>query len=126
MTRQSLSIYYDGECPVCTHYVRHSRLKQSIDVSLINLRTNPAEAAAFNSRGLNVDEGMIVIFDSSTYHGAEAMHVLALLSSPSGLFNRCNRIIFSRRWLATVLYPLLVGGRNFLLFVLGRRKINAT
>ena len=124
MTKPSLSVFYDGECPVCSHYVRHTRLKQTFEVSIVNLRENPQRVAEFGAKGFNVDNGMIVIFDDKTYHGAEAMHILALLSTPSGFFNRCNRLIFSNSWLARTFYPILVSGRNLLLFLLGRKKIN--
>ena len=126
MRKEELSIFYDGDCPVCKQYLRHANLKKSFNVSLIDLRRVPEKVVEFHSLGLNVNQGMIVILDNATYHGAEAMHILALLSTPSGIFNRCNRLIFSHRWLARVLYPILVGGRNLLLFMLGRKKINPT
>ena len=124
MRPQSLSIFYDGECPVCSRYVSYLRLSDgNIEVSLTDLRDHPKKVEEFNALGFNVDNGMIVTLDKRTYHGAEAVHVLALLSTPSGFFNRCNRWIFSRRWLGKLLYPILVIGRNLLLILLGRKKI---
>jgi hypothetical protein len=95
----------------------------NIAVSLNDLRDHPNKVAEFNALGFDVDDGMIVALDEQIYYGAEAVHVLALLSSPSGVFNRCNRLIFSRRWLAKLFYPILVSGRNILLTLLGRKKI---
>lgn len=124
MRSQSLSIFYDGECPVCSRYVRYLRLSDgNIAVSLTDLRDHPEKVAEFRATGFNVDEGMIVALDKQTYHGVHAVQVLALLSTPSGVFNRCNRWVFSRRWLAKLLYPILVSGRNLLLMLLGRTKI---
>ena len=124
---QTLSIYFDGECPVCTRYVRYYRLGDgNISVSLVDLRDCPERVTEFNAMGFNVDEGMIIVLDKETYHGVEAVHILALLSTPIGFFNRCNRWIFSHRWLAEILYPILVGCRNLLLFLLGREKIQTT
>lgn len=121
---QTLSIFYDGECPFCTSYVRYYRLNDGeITVSMVNLRNHPEKVAEFDASGLNVDDGMVVILDGETYHGSEAVHVLALLSTRIGVFNKVNRWVFSRRRLARVLYPIMVGGRNLLLALLGRSKI---
>ena len=121
---QNLSIFYDGECPICTRYVRYYRLKDGvITVSMVNLRNNPEKVAEFNASGLNVDNGMVVKLDNELYHGSEAVHVLALLSTKVGVFNKMNRWVFSRRPLAKFVYPILVGGRNLLLVLLGRSKI---
>ena len=126
MKQKDLLIFYDGECPVCNQYVRYYRLADAnTNVSLSNLRDNPEKVAEFNAMGFNVDDGMVVVLDNETYHGAEAIRVLALLSTPIGLFNRCNRWVFSHRRLAAFLYPILVGGRNLLLFLIGREKIQA-
>lgn len=127
MRYQTLSIFYDGDCPVCSGYVRYYRLKDgNISVSLVDLRDNLEKAAEFSVMGYDVDKGMIVTLDNETYHGAEAIHVLALLSTPIGVFNRINRWVFSRRWLAKTLYPVLVGGRNLLLYLLGRGKLQSS
>jgi hypothetical protein len=88
-----------------------------------DLRENPGKVAEFRAMGHDVDEGMVVVLDDQIYHGEEAIHVLALLSTPVGLFNTINRWVFSRRRLAKVAYPVLVGGRNLLLLLLGRGKI---
>jgi predicted DCC family thiol-disulfide oxidoreductase YuxK len=125
MTTHHLSIYYDGQCPVCTNYVRYYRLQNGGSISLIDLRQHPEKVRDFNARGLNVDEGMILELDRQTYHGVGAVHMLALLSTPVGAFNRINRWVFSRPRLARVLYPVLVSGRNTLLRLLGRKKILA-
>ena len=126
MARKSLTIYYDGECPVCSNYVRYYRLGEgNIDISLEDVRGKPEKISEFNSQGLNLDTGIIVLLDKAIYHGAEAVNILALLSSPVGFFNRMNRWIFSKRKVASILYPILVIGRNFLLLLLGRKKINA-
>jgi len=124
MKSQSLSIFYDGKCPVCSRYVRYLRLSEgNTAVLLMDLRDHPEKVAEFNALGFNVDDGMIVALDDQTYHGAEAVHVLALLSTTSSFFNRCNRWVFSRRWLANLLYPILVSGRNLLLILLGQKKL---
>ena len=127
MSPQHLSIFYDGECPVCSRYVQYYRLTDGeFNVSLVDLRQHPEEVARFSALGLEVDEGMVVALGDQILHGSEAVHVLALLSTPVGLFNRLNRWLFSRRRLAHIFYPVLVSGRNILLFMLGREKIHSS
>ena len=127
MSPKTLSIFYDGQCPVCTRYVHYYRLNDgNVTVSLVNMREDPGKVAEFQAMGYDVNKGRIVVLDDETYHGEEAVHVLALLSTPLGFFNRTNRWVFSRRWLAKLLYPVLVGGRNLLLLMLGRKKIQTT
>ncbi len=126
MKSKTLTIYYDGECPVCSHYVRYYRLADSDrQIFIVDLRKNPGKVAEFQGMGFDVDEGLIIVLDDEIYHGEQAVHVLALLSTPIGVFNRTNHWIFSRRRLARMIYPLMVGGRNLLLMLLGRSKIQA-
>ncbi len=126
MQPQTLLIFYDGECPVCAQYIRLYRLRDSnISFALADLRDNPEQVNEFNAMGFNVDEGMIVRLNGEVYHGVAAVHLLALLSTPVGVFNRCNRWIFSRPRLAKIVYPILVSCRSFLLFLLGRKKLRA-
>jgi hypothetical protein len=67
---------------------------------------------------------MVLIYGGHFYHGADCIHMLALLSSPSGLFNRVNSAIFRSPGLAKVLYPALRLGRNTLLLLLGKKRLH--
>lgn len=122
----TLFVYYDGECPFCSRYMQLYRLRQGDnELALINVRNDAAKLAEFNDIGLDIDNGMVVQLDGTSYTGAQAMEILALLSSPSDRFNRVNRWVFSRPRLARFLYPILVAGRNLTLRLLRRDKINA-
>ena len=57
------------------------------------------------------------------YHGAEALHRLALMAAASSAFNRMNFWWFCSRRRSQWAYPFLRGGRNLLLRLLGRRPI---
>lgn len=120
----SATIIYDGDCPFCRNYVRLVRLRDSIgDVDLVNARDNLVLASELAAKGMDLDEGMVLILDGRAYHGAECVQRMALLSTPSGIFNRVNRFIFRRPRLARVLYPVLRAGRNATLAMLGVSKI---
>jgi DCC1-like thiol-disulfide oxidoreductase len=117
-------IVYDGRCPLCSAYVRHLRLKQVINkVHLVDARTDSPLVREARALRLDLDEGILVKLGDAFYHGAEGMHTLALLSTRSDMFNRLNRSILSSRTRARFLYPILRGGRNILLFFLGRKRL---
>ena len=117
-------IVYDGECPFCAAYVRMTRLRASAGpVRLVDARSGAPEVAEARAAGLDLDRGMVVKLDGRLYHGDGAMTALALLTTPSGAFNRLMRALFRRPALARVLYPPMVAGRNLTLRLLGRRPI---
>lgn len=118
-------IVYDGECPFCKQYTQLLRLRaNSGNVRLINARSDDPQVEEVLRRGYDLDQGMIVTIDDQFYHGAQAMHVLAMLSTHTGWFNRFNYYVFRSKRVAFVLYPLLRRGRNLVLRILGRKPIN--
>ena len=122
-------IVYDGECPFCAAYVRMARLRDSAgSVTLVDARTATREGghpvlAEIRERGLDLDRGMVVKMDGRLFHGDAAMTALALMTTPSGGFNRLMRALFRRPGIARVIYPPMVAGRNLTLRLLGRRPI---
>ena len=119
-------IVYDGECPFCAAYVRMTRLRASAGpVRLVDARSDAPEVAEAREAGLDLDRGMVVKLDGRLYHGDAAMTALALLTTPSGAFNRAMRALFRRPALARVLYPPMVAGRRLTLRLLGRRPIGS-
>lgn len=119
-------LLYDGECPFCSRYVKLVRLRETMNgLRLLDARTKPPELAQAQAAGLDVDEGMVLRWDGVLYAGDACMTRLALMSTPSNLFNRLNAGIFKHPRLSRLLYPVLRGCRNFILMLLGRRKIGA-
>jgi predicted DCC family thiol-disulfide oxidoreductase YuxK len=122
---ENLVLIYDGECPVCNSYARYVKLKQSVgSLALVNARDGGPWVERVRNTGLDLDEGMVLIYGGRYYHGADCIYMLALLSTSSGLFNRVNSAIFRSRRLATILYPALRCGRNMLLLLLGRKPLH--
>lgn len=125
MPDENLVLIYDGECPVCSSYTRYVKLKESVgSLALVNARDGGPWVERVRNAGLDLDEGMVLIYGGRYYHGADCIQMLALLSTPSGLFNRVNSAIFRNQRLATMLYPALRCGRNMLLRLLGRKPLH--
>ena len=119
-----VTIIYDGQCPVCTAYscaadTGPAKLKR------IDARSAGPEVQRAVKAGFDLDEGMIVLHKGKLYHGADAVHRMALLAPRTGIGNRLNRLLFGNQAVARALYPSLRAGRNLLLRLLGRRKIGA-
>jgi predicted DCC family thiol-disulfide oxidoreductase YuxK len=113
-------IIYDGACPFCSSYISRCRLQRSVDqITYLNARHEDERLNTYIHAGYDFNEGMLVIIDQQIYAGADAIHVLALQSSRSDIFNRLNYWIFKRAVLAKILYPCLKFGRRCALIVLG-------
>ena len=117
-------LIYDGECPVCSAYVRFVRFRESVGgVELINARDGGNLVDKVVSEKYDLNEGMVLWYGDQFYHGADCIHMLAMLSTDSGFINKVNAAIFRRPGLARALYPVLRLGRNALLWILGKSKI---
>jgi predicted DCC family thiol-disulfide oxidoreductase YuxK len=117
-------VVYDGMCPFCTRYVMLYRIRQLAEkVHMIDARTDHPVVREVKARGLSLENGMAVKWNGQYYHGAAALHVLALMGSESGVFNKLNRLVFSRPKLGRFLYPAMVAGRRLTLKLLGRPPI---
>jgi predicted DCC family thiol-disulfide oxidoreductase YuxK len=114
-------IVYDGECPVCSAYVRFARLRESVgQVQLVNARTPDPWVELSRRLGFDLDQGMVLFYGGRAYYGADSMHMIAMLSSGHGLLNRAWAALMRNQRLARFLYPGLRAGRNLLLRLLGK------
>jgi predicted DCC family thiol-disulfide oxidoreductase YuxK len=117
-------LLYDGECPFCSRYIRHVRLRAAVGtIDLANAREHDALVAEVRRLGYDIDTGMVLKLDGRYYHGADCIHVLALLTTSSGWFNRLNALVFRSRAFSRLAYPVLRAGRNLTLRLMGRSPL---
>ena len=122
--RDGAVVVYDGDCPFCSRYVAMVRLRDSVGpVRLLNAREPDPIVAELRRDGYDLDEGMVLKYGGRTYHGADCIMMLAMLSTPVGPFNRINAAIFRSPTASRLLYPLLRTGRRAVLHLLGRTRI---
>ena len=120
-------LIYDGDCPICRRVVEALRVKKAVgELHLIDARENQQHPliAEINALGLDLDEGLVLKFQQRHYHGQDALHMMALLGSRHGWFNRMNAILFRSRLVARLCYPMMRATRNLLLRIKGIDKIH--
>lgn len=122
---REILLVYDRECPVCEKYSQLVRIRKSVgDLKIIDARESSEALDEISRRGLDIDQGMVVRTGGQLYYGSDAIHVLSLMGTRTGVFNRLNYWIFRSRTVSRILYPLLRYFRNLLLKILGKTKIN--
>jgi predicted DCC family thiol-disulfide oxidoreductase YuxK len=124
-TRPDILLVYDKECPLCNAYCQVVRIRESVgNLRIVDARESSAVMQEITSMGLDIDQGMVLKMEDQLYYGTDAIHALALISSRSGVFNRFNYWVFKSKRASGILYPVMREGRNLLLKILGKTKIN--
>ncbi|TAA48551.1 MULTISPECIES: DCC1-like thiol-disulfide oxidoreductase family protein [Corallincola] len=117
-------LIYDGECPVCRRYAQAVRVSQQFGgLETLSAREPDPRVGEIIAQGYDLDEGMVVQLEGVNYHGADALNVMAMISTQKGWFNRFNFFLFKSPKLAKLCYPMMRAGRNLLLRLLGVKKL---
>ena len=118
-------VVYDKQCPACDYYCNLVRIRESVGrLILVDARDGGPVMTEITAKGLDIDQGMVVKIGDEIYYGPDAIHVLALMGTNKGFFNRLAYWSFRSRTVSKILYPILKSSRNLLLKALGKRKIN--
>lgn len=118
-------LIYDKECPACNFYCDLARIPATVGkLKLINAREPGTAMTRITAAGFDIDQGMALIIGNEIYFGADAIHMLSMLSTRSGVFNRLTYRVFQSRQVSAFLYPMLRACRTLLLKILGKSKIN--
>lgn len=119
-----IKILYDGECVLCSNYVVMMRLKKNIElVELIDARKNLNYVKEMKKIGLDINQGMLVIYGNNKYFGSEAVHILSILSASSNIIMKLINFFFSSKIMASIIYPFCKISRMILLKFNGRKMI---
>jgi predicted DCC family thiol-disulfide oxidoreductase YuxK len=123
--RPEIVIVYDKQCPACDYYCNLVRIRETVgNLVLQDARDGGSIVEEITARGWDIDQGMVVKVGTELYYGSEAIHVLSLMSTNQGIFNRVAYWSFRSKSVSKVLYPFLRFFRNLLLKLLGKTKIN--
>lgn len=125
MEKREVVVVYDKQCPACDYYCNMVRIRESVGrLVLVDAREAGPIMDEITGRGWNIDQGMVVQVGSELYYASDAIHILSLLGTNRGWFNRMSYWAFRSQAVSRVLYPLLKFFRNLLLKFLGVTKIN--
>lgn len=120
-----VTVVYDGQCLLCRTFTRLFELDPKRGrLKLIDARQHIPDK--ISAAGLDIDQGMIVMIQGRVYHGADALHAVALLTGQSDLFNRIMFHVFGSKALSHFIYPALRCYREVYLWITGKQKINVT
>lgn len=82
-----ISIIYDNGCPVCSFYISISHIKEKFGkVNLIKARDNQNILNYIKSMNIDINEGMIVIFDNKLYYGSDAINIISILGKKNLIY----------------------------------------
>lgn len=125
MSENKILLVYDKQCPACDNYCQLVRVRESIgQLELVDAREQSDVMNEVTAMGLDIDQGMVLKLDGQIYYGADAIHVLSLIGTRSGFFNRINYWLFRSKVASRILYPVFKCLRKLLLKILGVTKIN--
>lgn len=115
-----LWLVYDDECPVCRNYCRHIRLREAVGrLHLVDARQPGPLMDEITRAGLDIDQGMVLKVRGQLYYGDVAMHMITLMSTRTGWFNRLSFLFFGTPVASRIFYPAGKAVRNLLLKALG-------
>lgn len=125
ISKDDVWLVYDGDCPICNAYCKYARINDAVGkLHLVDARLPGPLMDEITAAGLDIDQGMVVKFRNVTYYGPEAIKILTLLGTRSGIFNRMNYFLFGTTKRAGIFYPIGKALRNLVLKVMGIRYID--
>lgn len=116
---QSLTLYYDGECPICKRYTMFLKLKKDYHLILKDARESMELEDICTLNQIDINDGMILITETNEIlQGGWALLYLKKISNNKNLFYR----IFISKSMIRITYPILKNIRLLLLKIL-RKKL---
>lgn len=113
---QTLWLIYDGDCPLCSSTAKALKIRKAVGTLLIiNAREPHPVVEEIHQAGLDLNTGMVLKFNDTLYHGADALNVLAMIGTQNDWFNRCNVLLFRSKFLTKLFYPVFKAIRNLTL-----------
>lgn len=114
------SLIYDGDCPLCKRFVIYTYFRNNIpNFKLINARENAQLVQELLELNLDLNKGMVFIYNNQLYYNDKSVHELAKLVKRESFFNKLFHAVFRHKFLAWMFYPLLKAGRRVALKIKG-------
>lgn len=117
---------YDGNCPICNIAANGLAIKRAVgQLNLIDARDSKDHPVVdeINRLGFDLDEGMVIKFQDTHYHGSDALAVMAYLGTNKGWFNRFMYLFFRSQLISKLCYPFMRAIRSLAIRMVGVGKI---
>ncbi len=118
---QKITFIYDGECPFCKKFAELLELKSNFpNLILKNGREVMPELVNVFQKGLNLDNGAILLKGNEIIQGADAINfICSEIDNPSDSLLELLRLIFSSKGNSYLIFPLLLWARRAILIFKG-------
>jgi predicted DCC family thiol-disulfide oxidoreductase YuxK len=126
VSRPAIWFVYDGQCPICQTAAAAFQVRKAAGaLHLVDARADLSHPvlAEVNAAHLDLDQGMVIKYGGRLYHGADALHLMALIGSEHGWLNRMNALLFRSKSAAGFAYPFMRAARNLAIALKGSGKI---
>ena len=101
--KPKLLLVYDSQCPACDYYCRLIQIRRSVgEIELIDARGDHPIMEEITALGFDIDQGMVLVMGEHFYYASEAIHMMALVGTRSGIFNRINYLLFRKIYLVYI------------------------
>ena len=72
---ETLWLVYDGECPLCSAWCKHARVREAVgELVLVDAREPGPLMDEITALGLDIDQGMVLKFRDVLYYGPDDPH----------------------------------------------------
>ena len=92
---------------------------------LQDARDETGEVRALTAQGYDLNQGMVVKVGETIHYGADAMHLLSLMTTPVGFFNRLVFVLSRSPRSSKIFYPVFRSLRLLLLRIIGVKPIES-
>ena len=114
-----ITIIYDKECPVCVSYLKYGKLKNFFsNIQLINYRENSEIYEKYKSRGIDINNGMVLIINDKEYYASEAFFLIKNLFPENLYYAKILKFFIPNKTIDYYVYPVLVRMRKLFLFLI--------
>lgn len=119
---EKITLYYDGDCPFCTEYSKYVKLKQRYDIIILDARTELDKIRYFNSKGFNINNGMILEIENNNaiYQGDSAILEIDRLLEHTTFLDKLRTAVTHIPYLMRLAYPIIKWFRYLTLKAMGK------
>lgn len=117
---EKITIYYDGDCPLCTNFALNLRLRQKFALENINIREQEESVQYLKNQGFDINKGFIIEHEGMILQGEKGVRHLEMLVDDSDLEGKLKKLLFGNPLVVKMSYPLFKAARCFLYVLQGK------